>query len=59
MACISIHNVKNIKIDKYQLDSGTWVCKIYITCQTEISKEESNEEITLFTKNNKIFKNIK
>jgi len=59
MVCITIHNVKNIEIDKYQLDSGTWVCKIFITCQTEIFKDESNEEISLFSKNKETFDNIK
>ena len=59
MACISIHNVKNIEIDKYQLDSGTWVCKLEITCQTKISKQESNETISLFSENKKVFNTFK
>lgn len=59
MADINIHNVKNIEIDKYQLDSGTWVCKIYITSQTKISKEEYKEDITLFAENKKTFNNIR
>lgn len=59
MVDINIHNVKNIEIDKYQLDSGTWVCKIYIISQTRISKEESKDDITLFGENKKTFNNIR
>ena len=59
MVDIGIHNVKNIEIHKHKLDSGVWVCNIYITSQTIMSKEQSKETINLFTNNEKVFDNIK
>lgn len=49
MAYISIHNVIKIEVDKYQLDSGTYVCKIYITSESKMGKIISNENIILFS----------
>jgi len=59
MVNISIHYVKNIEIDKYQLDSGTWVCKINIRCITPVLEQESSEEICLFSDNKELFRNLK
>ena len=59
MADITIHHVEKIEIDKYQLDSGTWVCKIDILSKIELTGQESKESITLFSTNNKIFKSLR
>ena len=58
MACISIHNVKNVQIEKYLLDSGTWVCKIVCNCITPVLEQESCEEISLFSKDKRNFDNL-
>jgi len=58
MAHISIHNVQTLKIDKYQLDSDTYVCRITFKCLTSISKQESFEEIILFSENKETFDKI-
>ena len=56
---LSIHNVKNIEIEKYQLDSGTWVCKIDILTETRISKQITIESLSLFTQNKQLFKSLR
>lgn len=45
--------------NKYQLDSGTWVCKINISCKIKLTGQQSNETITLFTQNKEIYKKLK
>ena len=58
MAHISIHNVRNVKIEKYKLDSDTQVCRITFECLSPVSKQESYEEITLFSQNKETFDEI-
>jgi len=58
MANIGIHNVDNIELDKYQLSSGTWVCKITIHSSIPQLKQESVEEICLFSQNENCFENL-
>ena len=59
MADINIHNVKSIEIEKHDLDGGTWVCKISITCEIPSTKIQSNETIILFSESLKTYKNLK
>ena len=58
MADISIHNIVKIEIEKYQLDHGTWVCKIDIISKPKLTQIESRESITLFSDNIKVYKKL-
>ena len=59
MAELNIHHVNNIEVEKYQLDSGTWVCKIKINCKCKLIDLDNYEYITLFGENKKTFNNIR
>jgi len=58
MADISIHNVKNVIIDKYPL-TNTFVCRIIITSESRIDKIEFTETITLFSDNEETYNNLR
>ena len=58
MAHITIHNIDTIELDKYQLDSGTYVCKITFHCSIPKLKQDFYEEITLFSENKNCFENL-
>jgi len=57
MADISIHNVKNIQVEKYSL-TNTNVCRIIITSESRLDKMEYIETITLFSDNKETYKNL-
>ena len=58
MTDVNIHHVQSIKIEKYQLNSGTWICKIDVFCKIKLTGQESYENITLFSENKETYKSF-
>lgn len=58
MADLSVHNVVKVHIEKYDIDGGTWVCKIDITCENPLTKNKRSDTITLFTESLSTYDNL-
>lgn len=59
MVDINIHNIIKVEIDKYDLDGGTWVCKIDINSENPLTKNKRLDTITLFSESLQTYRNLK